>query len=379
VLLGGQFEDQDGHAFVVITDSLRAEHYEATKGSFKFTHETWSDITRKRDQFPEGTQIVGWYHTHPGWGVFLSGMDTFICDHFFNKPLDVALVIDPCQSERAFFQWGRQSPRQTRATRGFYLTGSRFRLPELEFYAAQLEGKTVMPNDPRYSGLPGAYPAPVVNIAEARQTWLSVAVLGMLMMQFLVLALIAWALIAWRMVGPAEVAQASPTQTEAYELAEQRKLLDQVIGKLNIAPDGVVQTLEEQRQTNEELRSTTRGQNTLIRELENSQAKAARDQEALQKRTAELLAMIDRLKEDRAAARAKISELKDQLKVHEEQEDEAGAEGIVWEWVKTWKWYLTGGAIVLLGVVAWLFTIYAPRPDDEDREPDRGTDEVSGQ
>ena len=47
VLLGGHYEDEDGKPFVVITDSLRAEHYEATKGSFKFTHETWSDITRR--------------------------------------------------------------------------------------------------------------------------------------------------------------------------------------------------------------------------------------------------------------------------------------------------------------------------------------------
>jgi proteasome lid subunit RPN8/RPN11 len=38
--------------------------------------------------------MVGWYHTHPDWGVFLSSMDMFICDNFFNK-LDVAYVIDP--------------------------------------------------------------------------------------------------------------------------------------------------------------------------------------------------------------------------------------------------------------------------------------------
>ncbi|MBW3597931.1 MAG: metal-dependent protease of the PAD1/JAB1 superfamily, partial [Planctomycetes bacterium] len=45
VLLGGQYEDEDGRPFVVVTDSLRAQHYESTKGSFKFTHDTWSQIT----------------------------------------------------------------------------------------------------------------------------------------------------------------------------------------------------------------------------------------------------------------------------------------------------------------------------------------------
>ncbi len=297
-------------------------------------------------------------------------MDTFICDHFFNKQLDVALVIDPCQSERAFFQWAEQSPRQTRATRGFYLTGSRFRLPELEIYAAQLEGKTAMPNDPRYSGLPGGYPAPVVNIAEARQTWLSIAVLGMLMMQFLVLALI-----AWRLIAPTEVAQVTPSQTEAHELAEQRKMLDRVIGKLNIAPDGVVQTLEEQRQRNEELRSSTLGLSTHIRELQSAQAKAVRDQEALQKRTSDLLARIDELKEDKATLRSAITELKGQLKAYEGEEEE-GVDGAVWAWVKSWKWYLTGGAILLLAVVAWLFTIYSPTAGEDHRGPDSEVDEL---
>ncbi len=374
VLLGGQYEDDEGKAFVVITDSLRAEHYEATKGSFKFTHETWSDITRKRDQFPEGTQIVGWYHTHPGWGVFLSGMDTFICDHFFNKTLDVALVIDPCQLERAFFQWSEHSPRATRATGGFYLTGSRFRLPELELYAAHLEGKSAMPSDPRYSGLPSGYPPPVVNIAEARQTWLSIAVLGMLMMQFLVLALI-----AWRMLAPPDVIKVTPGQAEATELAAERKLLDQVIGQLDIAPDGIVETLEESRRQNEILTSAALGQSTRIRELERAQEKADQQQKALQKRTTELLAMVERLKEDKDDAASRIETLKDKLKAREESDEEGGEVGTLWAWVKNWKWYLTGGAILLLAIGAWLFSVYGPEHLDEPVVPsDERNDQQSG-
>ncbi len=354
VLLGGHHEDQEGNPFVVISDSLRAEHYEATKGSFKFTHETWSDITRKRDEFPAGTQMVGWYHTHPGWGVFLSGMDTFICDHFFNKPLDVALVIDPCQGERAFFQWTPGQPRQTQATHGFYLTGSRFRLPELEIYAAQLEGKTAMPNDPRYSAVPGSYPPAVVHIAETRQTWLSIAVLGMLMMQFLVLALI-----AWKLLFPAEVAQTAAVERRFSELAAERELLDRVIGNLDIAPDGVVQTLEEQRRKNEELESVALGLDSHIRELKKSQAVADREHEKLQAKTAGLLTRLDRLVAEKAEARDKIKTLAEKLKEYE-QVEEAEDIGTVWGWMKRWKWYLTGGAILLLAGITALFAIYGP-------------------
>src|SRR5687767_8759547 len=140
VLLGGHYEDNDGQPFVVVTDSLRAQHYESTKGSFKFTHDTWSQITRERDEFSDDLQMVGWYHTHPDWGVFLSGMDMFICDNFFNKPLDVALVIDPCRDDRGFFQWTGDPSQRKRRLGGFYLIGSRFRAAEIEHDAVQLEG-----------------------------------------------------------------------------------------------------------------------------------------------------------------------------------------------------------------------------------------------
>ncbi|MDB2686985.1 Mov34/MPN/PAD-1 family protein, partial [Mariniblastus sp.] len=75
VMLGRQRLDAEGNPFVVIQESLRAEHYHATKGSFTFTHDTWSEITRRRAEFHPELEMVGWYHTHPGWNVFLSGMD----------------------------------------------------------------------------------------------------------------------------------------------------------------------------------------------------------------------------------------------------------------------------------------------------------------
>jgi proteasome lid subunit RPN8/RPN11 len=369
VLLGGQYEDDQGRPFVVITDSLRAEYYENSKGSFKFTHETWSDITRKRDEFPEDLQMVGWYHTHPGWGVFLSGMDTFICGHFFNKPLDVALVVDPRQQERAFFQWTTTPDKRTRLTRGYYLTGSRFRLPELELYAAQLEGKIPMPSDPRYSGLPGVYPPTVVQVGESKQTWMAVAVLGMLTMQFLVLALI-----AWRIVAPDSVAAARPAAKEpaaGTELAAQRAVLDRVIGKLDVAPEGVVQTLEQERQKNEELQSSNLGLLAQVREITKTQQQTADQLESLTGKNEQLLATVDRLKEDRTTVRGQLNDLKEKLAQYEPAagEDEEAEAGIV-PWLERWKWYLGGFVVVVVALVAGGYAYYAPvREGDNETVP----------
>jgi len=365
VLLGGQCHDQDGQPFVVITDILRAEHYEASKGSFKFTHETWSDITRKREEFPDETQLVGWYHTHPGWGVFLSGMDTFICDHFFNKPLDVALVVDPCQAERCFFRWTQQDgSRRLRPAGGFYVTSSRFRMPELSIFKAQLEGAIAMPNDPRYAGVPGAYPPSVVQVTEPRQPWLAVAVLGMLVLQFSLLALI-----AWRISSPAETEPVAATEVRAAQLQAQRELLDQVIGELDVAPQGVVEKLEEERRNNRELETVRLGLSTHIDRLEKSQRELEREKDALLRQHGLLRSEIAKLKKERGENQDTIAALQERLKAYKGGEDEHVAGGL-WGCLQRWKWYISGVAMLILVVVAVYVGYRGAPPPDRESEPD---------
>ena len=52
--------------------SLEAKHYENTQASFTYTHDSWEEITRERDRLHPDLDIVGWYHTHPDFGIFLS-------------------------------------------------------------------------------------------------------------------------------------------------------------------------------------------------------------------------------------------------------------------------------------------------------------------
>jgi 26S proteasome regulatory subunit N11 len=48
--------------------------------------------------------IVGWYHSHPGYGIFLSDIDLKSQITFFNQPYHVALVVDPIKKEYGFFK-----------------------------------------------------------------------------------------------------------------------------------------------------------------------------------------------------------------------------------------------------------------------------------
>jgi proteasome lid subunit RPN8/RPN11 len=356
VLLGGQYHDHDGNPFVLITDSLRAAHYESTKGSFKFTHDTWSAISRERDEFPAELQMVGWYHTHPGWGVFLSGMDKFICHNFFNKPLDVALVIDPCQQERAFFEWTGEGEDQPRQMSGFYIIGSRFRLPELEIYSAQLQGKATMTGDPRYSSLQGG---PVVHVSDRTPPWQGMAVIGMLTVQFCLLALL-----AWRIILPPS---SEPTAMDAYkqnELKSQRQVLDQVIGKLDVAPEGIVELMEENRRKNDELLATNLGLLTRVRDLDEVN-KRNLDQQALLQRQVDVLEKnVDRLKEDNQSQTDEIDALQERLAKYEPSGEGEEAEGI-WAKILPWKWYLLGLLLLFGGAVALILTVRGPRSHEE--------------
>lgn len=78
-------------------------HNEA--GSVKFTHDTWAAMHREASTLYPEDIVLGWHHTHPGFGIFLSPFDMFIHRSFFNEPWHVALVVDPRRCEFGFFQW----------------------------------------------------------------------------------------------------------------------------------------------------------------------------------------------------------------------------------------------------------------------------------
>ena len=70
-----------------------------------FTQDTWEHIYAVKDKKYPDERIVGWYHSHPGFGIFLSDHDTFIHKNFFSSPGQVAWVFDPQSDEEGCFGW----------------------------------------------------------------------------------------------------------------------------------------------------------------------------------------------------------------------------------------------------------------------------------
>lgn len=114
VLAGRLSKDQNG-PFLLVEQAVSGVATRRTGSQVTFTHETWQQIHGDMEsRFPD-LRIVGWYHTHPGFGIFLSDMDQFIQDNFFNLPHHVAFVFDPISNQRGLFIW--QNGRSTRLRR----------------------------------------------------------------------------------------------------------------------------------------------------------------------------------------------------------------------------------------------------------------------
>lgn len=101
----GEYCQEHGKTHVVISEYIEAKYTDASASTLTFTHETWDYIHSEHEKCYPDKKIIGWQHTHPNYGIFLSNYDMFIQENFFNLPFQVAYVIDPIQNLRGFFQW----------------------------------------------------------------------------------------------------------------------------------------------------------------------------------------------------------------------------------------------------------------------------------
>jgi proteasome lid subunit RPN8/RPN11 len=94
VLAGQVCEDSEG-IFVRVDAAIRGAAASQASTHVTFTQATWNSIHQTLERDYPKLAIVGWYHTHPGFGVEFSDMDLFIQKNFFSAPTQIALVTDP--------------------------------------------------------------------------------------------------------------------------------------------------------------------------------------------------------------------------------------------------------------------------------------------
>jgi len=101
VEVGGFLVGYINGAVAEVTHVIPAEHSVGKSTQLTFTHDTWNALHSKMNDL-DGT-LIGWYHSHPNFGVFLSEHDQFIQQNFFKQEGNITIVIDPVRGRRGWF------------------------------------------------------------------------------------------------------------------------------------------------------------------------------------------------------------------------------------------------------------------------------------
>lgn len=104
-ILVGTVIEAFGKTNLVISGFIEAKYTESTPTTLKFTHETWDYVHKEIEKRYSDKKILGWIHTHPDFGIFLSEYDKFIQQNFFSEEDQVAYVVDPIQKIEGFYFW----------------------------------------------------------------------------------------------------------------------------------------------------------------------------------------------------------------------------------------------------------------------------------
>ncbi|MBN1055186.1 metal-dependent protease of the PAD1/JAB1 superfamily [Clostridium botulinum] len=117
-ILIGDYAEINNKKNVIISGFIEARYTDASASTLTFTHETWNYIHKEHEKLYPEKKILGWQHTHPNYGIFLSDYDIFIQKNFFNLSCQIAYVVDPIAGTRGFFQWKND---KVEKANGFYI------------------------------------------------------------------------------------------------------------------------------------------------------------------------------------------------------------------------------------------------------------------
>ena len=87
----------------VVTHVLKAKHTAAQMTQLTFTHKTWDAAFAEMAKIKPDAELIGWFHSHPNFGIFLSDHDKFIQTQFFGSDGKITIVVDPIRGKRGWF------------------------------------------------------------------------------------------------------------------------------------------------------------------------------------------------------------------------------------------------------------------------------------
>jgi len=104
-LLVGRYLLIDGQAVLFINGAIQGRYTEERDGRLYFTDKSRTYSESILSEFFEGSEIVGWMQSQPGYGIFLN--QQYATHHFkdFPKINQVMFVVDPLEGLNAFYSY----------------------------------------------------------------------------------------------------------------------------------------------------------------------------------------------------------------------------------------------------------------------------------
>jgi proteasome lid subunit RPN8/RPN11 len=103
ILFGNAYTDPTFGIYVEVTAAVPAPATIGTGASLEFTPDSWVGIMNHAKATHPEANIIGWYHSHPDIGVFMSGTDMRTQRSFFPHPWCLSIVCDPVQNKIGYF------------------------------------------------------------------------------------------------------------------------------------------------------------------------------------------------------------------------------------------------------------------------------------
>jgi len=100
LMMGSAYRDDEGE-YVIVTGTATSK-LDSNEVSVRFNKESLEQLFGSIDRC-RGV-IVGWYHSHPGYGCYLSDIDIKTHEGIFRKDIGFAIVVDPADSTIIAFQ-----------------------------------------------------------------------------------------------------------------------------------------------------------------------------------------------------------------------------------------------------------------------------------
>ena len=94
-VLMGQSIVINGQNTIFISGVIQARFTEKIKGVETITNQSWKYISEDMEKYFPNLSVVGWMHSRPSFGAFVTSMDEEYHKKLFSDPNQVLFVVDP--------------------------------------------------------------------------------------------------------------------------------------------------------------------------------------------------------------------------------------------------------------------------------------------